>query len=360
MRVGLFDLEGGALTRRRAVELDVDGAETEIPGIKDERVPDLVLPNDGDLAYAKLRLDARSLSTIEAHLKELDDVLARSVAWGALWDMVRDANLRARDYVRIALHNIEVENDPVMVTTIIRRMERAIEGYGDPGHRPRLREALAAAARERMHAAAAASDLQLLWARTFIDNARRPEDVDWVRALLDGQTTLPDLKVDFAIRWSAVQALARIGAADADDIATELQRDPTEEGRRAAATARAARPLPEAKEEAWSAVTDGAEVSLAMKRAFASGFHRADQEKLLEPYVQRYVDDLLQVWESHDIDEGLMFTGSMFPSSIVRPDVVDLIDEVLAGELPGPVRRSLLESQDDLARELRARQFDAS
>jgi aminopeptidase N len=186
------------------------------------------------------------------------------------------------------------------------------------------------------------------------------QDVEWVRGLLDASTSLPGLKVDFAIRWQTVQALARIGAAGADEIAAELNRDPTEEGRRAAATARAARPLPEAKEEAWSAVSDGAEVSLAMKRAFAAGFHRADQEKLLEPYVRRYIDDLLPVWESHDIDEGLMFAGSMFPQLIVRPDVIDLVDEVLAGEQPGPIRRSLLESQDDLGRELRARAFDAS
>ena len=122
----------------------------------------------------------------------------------------------------------------------------------------------------------------------------------------------------------------------------------------------AARPLPQAKEEAWSAVTNGSEVSLAMKRAFAAGFHRADQEKLLEPYVRRYFDDLLPVWEAHDIDEGLMFSGSMFPALIVRPDLLELVDEVLAGDLPGPVRRSLMESQDDMARELRARVFDAS
>src|SRR4029077_1278246 len=115
-----------------------------------------------------------------------------------------------------------------------------------------------------------------------------------------------------------------------------------------------------AKEEAWSAVTNGKEVSLAMKRAFAAGFHRADQAKLLEPYVRRYIDELLPVWDSHDIDEGLMFVRAMFPSTIVREDVIELIGEVLSDELPGPVRRALMEAQDGTARELRARRFDES
>ncbi|HET9410714.1 MAG TPA: ERAP1-like C-terminal domain-containing protein, partial [Candidatus Dormibacteraeota bacterium] len=313
-----------------------------------------------DLAYTKLNLDPRSIKTLTTHLQRMDDPLARALAWGALWDMVRDAHLRARDYVQIALNNIDVETDAVMTLALINLVISAIEIYGDPDHRAAVREQLAASARSRALGAEPGSDRQLLWTKAFIDAARRPEDVEWVRGLLDGSTHLEGLKVDFAVRWSTLTALARIGAAGADEIGAELSRDPTEEGRRAAATARAARPLPEAKEEAWSAVTNGREVSLAMKRAFAAGFHRADQEPLLEEYVRRYFDDILTVWESHDIDEGLMFVRSMFPSAIVREDVIDLVGEVLSGELPGPVRRALMEAQDGTARELRARRFDSA
>src|SRR5262249_53534391 len=117
--------------------------------------------------------------------------------------------------------------------------------------------------------------------------------------------------------------------------------------------------LPEAKAEAWSAVTNGGEVSFAMKRAFIAGFHRADQEAILEPYVRRYFDDLLPVWEAHDIDDGLEFVEGMFPEQIIRPDVIELVEETLAGELPGPMHRALWEAQDHTARLLRARAFDA-
>src|SRR5438309_11958947 len=130
LRVGLFDRTDGMLKRRRSVELDVDGPTTEVNALAGERVPDLVLLNDGDLTYTKLRLDGRSLEAVEKHLRDLDDQPARAVAWGALWDMVRDASLRARDYVRIVLNNIDGEDHPTMTTTLISRMVGAIERYG--------------------------------------------------------------------------------------------------------------------------------------------------------------------------------------------------------------------------------------
>ena len=359
MRLGVYDLEGSALRHRRSVEIDVDGELTEVSELAGEPAPDLVVPDEADDAYAKLRLDERSLATARTHLKDLEDPLARAVLWSALWDMTRDAQLAAGDFVRITLSNIDVETDAVQVFPFILRMESAIEQYGKPAHRQEMRSILAAGSRERALAAEAGGDLQLLWAKTFIDNARSPQDVARVRDLLDGETEFDGLKIDFDIRWSAVAALARIGAGGDDLIAAELKRDPTEEGRRAAATARAARPTVEAKEEAWSAATNGDEVSLAMKRAFAAGFHRADQEELLLPFARRYFEELLRVWESHSIDEALMFVRSMYPATIVTDETVKLVDGMLARkDLPGPVRRALMEAQDDTARQLRTRAAD--
>jgi aminopeptidase N len=358
MRLGLYDLHESTLRHRSSVELDVDGERTPVPELSGKPLPALILPDETDVAYAKLRLDGRSLATAREHLKGLGDPLARAVLWSALWDMTRDAQLPARDFTRLSLDNIDVESDPVLVSAFIARMWGAIEDYGNPRHRAETREVLAAGARERALRATPGGDLQLLWARAFIDAARRPSDVELVRSLLDEESVFDGFKIDFAVRWSAVTALVRIGAASDDLIASELKRDPTEEGRRSAATARASRPAQDAKEEAWSAVKNGDEVSLSMKRAFAAGFQRADQEELLEPFVRRYFDELLDVWETHSIDEGLMFVRSMYPATIVTQEVVDLVDGMLKRDLPGPVRRALLEAQDGTLRELRTREAD--
>jgi aminopeptidase N len=358
LRIGLFDLEGKGLVKRSSVELDIQGASTPVPQLAGEQIPDLLLVNDDDLTYTKITLDKRSLATLKTHLRGLDDPLARALLWEALWDMVRDAQLRVADYVEVSLANMDVETDAAVAGSLIGRMTGAIDTYGDPRKRAALRDAVAQGAKERLSRLAPAGDLQLLWTTALIRCARQPGDVVWVQGLLDGSTKLDGLNVDIAIRWSAVNALATIGAADEELIALELERDPTDQGRRAAASARAARPLPEAKAEAWAAVT-GDELSLAMKRAIAGGFHRPDQEEELSAFVQPYFDNLLPIWEAKVIEEALRFVRSMYPDMVVTQEVVDLTDAWLARDLPGPVRRSLLESQDDLKRALRARAFNS-
>jgi len=368
LRIGLFDVipsplggEGqgeGTFKRRITVELDVDGARTPVPQLVGETATDFVLVNDGDLAYARVELDTRSLDLLLKGRLKLDDDLARAVAWGSLWDMVRNAELRPSDYVDISLQSIDIETDPAVFQSLIFRTFAAFEDYAEPSHRGLLREAVARRAFDRLQLVAPGSDLQLHWALTFIDSARRPADLDWVAGLLDGRTRLEGLAVDFTIRWAAVTALATVGAAGPEVLGDELERDPTDIGRRAAAAARAARPVPAAKAEAWEAVTNG-RVSLATKKAIAEGFHRPDQESLLAEYVQPYFDTLLPFWGSHDIDEALVFTKLYYPATIVTPEVVALVDRWLERDLPGPVRRSLLESQDGTKRALRTRAFDS-
>ncbi len=359
LRLGLFDIEGESLVRRRSVELDVQGASTPVPQLAGERVPDLLLVNDEDLTYTKITLDKRSLATLATHMRGLDDPLARAILWEALWDMVRDAQLHSSDYVDISLANIDVETDAAIVGTLIGRLTGAIERYSDSRKRAGLRESVAQGARQRLSRLAPAGDLQLLWTSALINSARQADDLAWVRGLLDGSTRLEGLQVDFAVRWSAVNALATIGASGEELIAAELERDPTDQGRRAAASARAAQPLAEAKAEAWKAVT-GDDLSLAVKRAIAAGFHRADQEDLLSAYVQPYFDSLLPIWEAKVIEDALQFAKSMYPMTFVRQNVVDLTNAWLARVLPGPMRRSLLESQDGVRRALLARAFNAS
>jgi len=361
LKVGLFDIQGNALVRRKSVELDIDGATTPVLQLAGEPIPDLVLPNDDDLTYTKIDLDDRSLATLKTHLSGIDDGLARAVLWEALWDMVRDAKLRVADYLEISLANIDVETDAAIAGSLISRMTGAVERYAAPSQRAALRAQVAKGAKERLSRMATGTDLQLLWTNAFIGTAREPKDIAWVRGLLDGTTKLDGLQVDFAVRWSVVNALATIGQAGEELIAAELERDPTDQGRRAAAAASAARPTKEAKAEAWAAVTSH-EPPLAMKRAIASGFHRADQEELLGGYVQPYFDSVMPTWEEFVIEEALGFIGSMYPQMVVKQEVVDRTDKWLkqGEEVPGPIKRSLLESEDDLKRALKARAFNAS
>ena len=361
LRVGLFDLVGERVQRRRSVELDAEGAVTPIPEFAGERMPDLVLPNDGDLTYCKVRLDARSLETLKRHLRGIDDPLARAIAWGALWDMSRDSELRARDYIALSLAHMEPETDSSTLESLISRVERAVDSFSEPVRRRTVRELLARAAKDHMGNARPGGDVELLWAFTFINAARANPDVNWVHGLLDGTTRPDGLAVDFDVRWRAVAALATIGAAGEDLIAHELERDPTDEGRRRAAAARAALPEMSAKQLAWEAVVRGGAPSLQMKRAIAGTFHHVDQQELLEAFVQPFFDSLMPVWNANDSEVAVSIVEWMYPRAVITQDVVHATDAALArNDLPGPLRRSLLESQDAIKRALRAQAFDSA
>jgi aminopeptidase N len=185
-------------------------------------------------------------------------------------------------------------------------------------------------------------------------------DLHFVRGLLDGTQEVAGLVVDTDLRWAIVTWLAIDGEADEELIAAELERDPTNQGERYAAAARAARPLPEAKAEAWERITGDADITLAMLRAIMGTFQAPDQEELIESYVDRYFAELLPFWERRGLDLGLSFAGGMYPD-LFTDDIVRKSDEVLALDaLPTPLRRILLEQRDDTLRVMRGRAADTA
>ena len=210
-----------------------------------------------------------------------------------------------------------------------------------------------------MQKAPPSSDLQLTWVRCFIGAASTDAQLQLIRAILDGTMVIEGLAVDTDLRWSIVSALASAGRDDGL-IDAELARDPTDLGQRHAAAARAARPTAEAKRTAWTTLIEDLSIPLAMQRAIMRGFQQPDQRNLLVPYVRPYFDALDSVWKARDIEIALAFARGMYPSVVIGQDVIRMTDEYLRDQSrPGPVRRILLEGQDQMQRAIRARAADA-
>lgn len=361
LAVGLYNRADGKLRLRRRVELDVEGARTEVDEVAGLPLPDLLLLNDADLTYARVRLDERSLATVVERLGDLEDSLARALCWTACWDMVRNAELPAREYLRIVLNNAEREPKVGTVQSLLTQAAAAVHLYGDPANREAAALTLARACREALERAEPGSDHQLAWARAFISNARTEEELALVRDLLEGRASFQGLVVDTELRWHIVRSLAAAGAAGEDLIAAEGERDPTDRGARHAAAARAARPTPEAKADAWRLVVEETGQPLAMTEAVMGGFQQFDQEELLRPYVERYFQALPMIWERREVPEALSIVGALYPHLVVEGRTVRLTEEYLAHpEVPAPVRRLLLEGKDGVERALRARARDAA
>ena len=359
--VGVYGTEEGSLTRRKRVELDIGGDRTPVPELDGEKVPDLLLLNDDDLAFAKIRLDEDSFTTLVDRLRSLREPLARTLCWSAAWDMARDAEIPARSYVELVLRNIGGETEIGVVQSLLAQTSAAINTYGDPANRAPALDRLAATALDNLRAASPGGDHQLVWARCFIAAARRDEHLEHVRALLDGGTSEDGLTVDTDMRWLIVRSLAAAGAADGSLIDAEVARDPTDKGAREGAAARAAVPTQDAKEAAWAALTGAPPLAFSLLRATIAGFQQHGQRDLLEQYRARYFDALAEVWAERELEVALGFTAGLYPRVVIDQATIEETDRYIADERPAAtLRRLLAEGRDDVVRALRARAKDVS
>ncbi|MGW0082964.1 aminopeptidase N [Streptomyces sp. NPDC003393] len=363
--VGLYDLDEatGKLVRAAdgRIELDVDGELTAVPQLAGRRRPAVVLLNDDDLSYAKVRLDEQSLAFVTEHLGDFESSLPRALCWASAWDMTRDAELATRDYLSLVLSGIGKESDIGVVQSLHRQVKLAIELYADPAARDALLARWTEATLAHLRAAEGGGDHQLAWARAFAATARTPEQLDLLEGLLDGSQSIEGLVVDTELRWAFVERLAAVGRFDEPEIAGEYARDKTAAGERHAATARAARPTAEAKTEAWASVIDSDKLPNAVQEAVISGFVQTDQRELLAPYAERYFDVVKDIWDARSHEIAQQIAVGFYPSIQVSEDTLRRTDEWLAAAEPNAaLRRLVSESRAGVERALKAQAADAA
>ncbi|WP_033294059.1 aminopeptidase N [Amycolatopsis jejuensis] len=360
--VGLYDLRDGVLVRRDRIELDVAGARTEVPALTGVTAPDVVLVNDDDLTYAKLRFDPGSLAMVTEHLGAFPDSLPRALCWGALWDMTRDGELTARDYLQLVLRWIGTETEVSIVEPVLAQAFTAVHSYLAPDWQPTGLALYADAMHARLRELEPGSDLQLVFARAFIRSAHSEDHVALVRALLSGAEEIDGLAIETELRWMLLERLATLGAATEDEIAQEYaERDATAAGESQADLCRAARPTEAAKAEAWHRVMDDAEVPRATVVSLVQGFQRPGQLAVTEPYVTRYFDELGTIWAERSESVASSIVRMLYPSFAVDQRTVDQTAAYLEKEQPpAPLARLLREAQAEIERALNARAVDAA
>ncbi|KUN29030.1 aminopeptidase N [Streptomyces antibioticus] len=361
--VGLYELDedSGKLVRDERVELDVDGELTAVPQLVGKRRPAVVLLNDDDLSYAKVRLDEQSLAFVTEHLGDFESSLPRALCWASAWDMTRDAELATRDYLSLVLSGIGKESDIGVVQSLHRQVKLAIELYADPAAREALLTRWTDATLAHLRSATAGSDHQLAWARAFAATARTPEQLDLLEALLDGSQTIEGLAVDTELRWAFVERLAAVGRFDEAEIAGEYERDKTAAGERHAATARAARPTAEAKAEAWAQVVESDKLPNAVQEAVIGGFVQTGQRELLAPYTDKYFEVVKGIWDTRSHEIAQQIAVGLYPSIQVSEETLAKTDTWLTSAEPNAaLRRLVSESRSGVERALKAQAADAA
>ena len=359
LRVALFDISDTQLVKRKSVPLDVAGALSEVTELKGEKEADLVLINDGDLSYAKLRFDDRSIATLKSHLGGLDEPLARALIWASLWDSVRDGELSTSDYIAIALNALGTETDISIVSATTTNITTAIWQYASPAHREGLRATVADALKKFLTAAASGSDHQLAFARGFAESAATPEQGKEILEILNG--SVKGLTVDAEIRWHFVICAVKRGLLGATEIDAELAKDNTAHGKQYRALAHAAIPTSVAKERAFKSVTEDV-LSNTIHSYTCRGFNVAMQSELLTPFIDQYFSMLIDLWNTKGYEIAETTATLLFPGFNVSESTLAKTQnwlDVTGKDAPGALRRVIIEGRDALARSLRAQKKDA-
>ncbi|MCP3803130.1 aminopeptidase N [Allokutzneria sp. A3M-2-11 16] len=340
---------------RRRVELEISGPRTEVPSLVGVPAGDLVVLNDDALTYADIRLDAGSLAAVREGLSSIDRPLTRALCWSATWEMVRDAELRARDLVDLVMRHVGAETEVSVVARVLWQAGTSLSYFADPAWEAQGWQIVSDRLVELALSAEPGSDHQLAFVRSLAGSVLSPSHSEVLRGWFSG--SLPGLSLDTDLRWHILCGLVAHGAADASEIAAELKRDPTATGHLAAEKASALLPTMQAKEKAWLRLIQG-NLSNATSEAIVGGFWHPAQPHLLRPYVARYFDDVDGVWARRSSESAQTVVRGLFPEWHVNEETIDLASRWLSADRPAGLRRIVSEANASVVRALAARRCD--
>ncbi len=361
MAIGFYNLVDSKLSRVHRLELDVDGALTEVDALVGLERPDLVLLNDDDLAYTKIRLDQQSWKFAIDNLSKFDDALARTLIWGAAWDATRDAEASPREFIQLVLNNIGSETESTTMLTLLRQLLTAANLYVAEEARAETVKSVGAGLLTLARNAAEGSDAQLQFTKFFAQFARGEEQLDALQAIMDGVEQLAGLKIDADLRWDLLGGLVVGGRANSAQIDAELERDNTANGQKAAAGVRAALPTIEDKKAAWHLLTETSELSNALVDSASLGFVRVPRAELLEPFVDTYFANVVRIWNSYTFKIAEYLVENLYPAHLANEELAEKTRAAIAtpeiAEIPA-LRRILVEGLSNVERALAAQARD--
>ena len=366
LRIGGYDLVDGTLKQTFLVETDIDGALTEIPELSGKNRPALILVNDDDLAYAKVRLDEASLATAIEHVSTLPS-FPRSMVFAAAWDMTRDGEMAARAYIDLVLNNIGAEKESTVTLMLLRQLQTALGFYVAPTSADAATEHAADALWALTLAAESGSDNQLQFLRAFAAIASTEAQLDIVQSLADEKLHLDGLPIDTELAWDLLISLVAGGRATEVAIELQLTKDATASGERHAANARATIPTAAAKKAAWEALInapEGKDLPNTLQSETTGGFNHVHDTDLLEPYVDEYFSMLRRVYADKTNEMAANLIEGLYPSQHAGrvPDLQAKAEAWLAAneDAHDALKRMVIEGHDNVRRALKAQSADAS
>ena len=358
--IGHYDVTGNKLVRTKQEMIDIAGSSTEVKTLAGSKAPSVLLLNDDDFTFAKIRLDQNSWRNVIEHFGKLEDTLSRSLIWDAAWDLTRDAEGSAGDYVALALNGMASEPDSSTIAIAVRNLKTAVDLYAKPANQAKYRQQIASKLLEYVLAAPASSDHQLAFVRGLCAFASPgyglEELINWYR----GSNVPSGLQVDTDLRWTLLNRMVRQGVAAHDEIAAELEIDNSSKGHEESVRLKAAIPTASAKAAAWESIVAKSDASNAIVENTIAGFNDYENPALHNEYISKYFVMLSKLWQG---DRGYHvaqnITIGLYPMPLVSDELVKATETYLAqSDIEPSAKRFVSEQLANLNRAIAARATD--
>lgn len=352
--IGLYD-ENGVRTLKRA---HLSGPRTELPELVGLPEPALVLLNDGDLTYAKIRFDPRSLAALPRLLPGLTPI-NRAMVWCQLLLSVQDGGYPAAAHLALVADMLADEPELSILTEVLEQARFEVaDRFLSPADRPSAMGRVAAALRERLARTQPGDQTALALLRALIDFSHDADELaGWLASEAEGRgSSLPaGLVLDSDLRWRIRLRLTVLGALGAEEVERARAEDPGSDADDAAMKCRSALPDSGAKEAAWKAVFSSDGLSNYGLLALACGFWQPEQTELTDVYVDRFFSEAPRLAHHGDLVLDLLIKA-LYPRHSATPETLAAARELLARQdLSSALRRPVADLTDDLARATRVR-----
>jgi aminopeptidase N len=338
LAVGAYTRNGDALVREALVRVEVSETRTAITGLSP--TADVLLINDDDLTFATTRPDPTTRDALFRTAAQLPTAISRGVAAATVWDMLTTGEATAAEAGRCLTSVLAAETSDAVIEPYLTLAANAAELWAPPAERVALSAEVAAACRSL----AGDPGRRRVALRGLARTATTADDLAWLRQQAGD---------DVDLLWRALVREAELGG----DIAAEsdllLARDPDPDAWLRALTVRAALPDAGTKAEVWQQLVVDRTVPVNSVGLVAAAFWRPEQDALLAPYAERYLEAVPKLHQGGMI-LAMSYTQRLFPLHGIDPTYIERAREA-SGEAVPVVRLTLLERSDEVSRMLRAR-----
>jgi len=316
--------------------------------------PAFVFANAGDEGYGRFLLDQTSEAAVSRQLIETpitdQDLLLRTMLWGALWQNVHVAKSSPRSYVELALKSLPAETDESLARVQGGRIALALHSYLHDAGRIALAPQVESVLADRMMNASELG-LRIVSFRAFTSIAETPAALRQVKDLLAGSLVVPGMPLKLLDRWNLVAHLIAMNDPDAATLpVSEKARDHSGEAQKYAYAAEAGSPTATVKAHYFDQYLHDQTIQEDWITQSLRPFNSWNQTSLTMPYLSEALSELPEIKQHRKI----FFLGSWLGAFLEgqnTPEAQQVVRTWLSDpKIDHDLRLKVLESMDALDR----------